>query len=71
MSYEGVFDFYRDRIAACPFYGFTAGHEILTTITRCAFSDSVLTDDEFNIIINLAVKCHIKMMEDNYNEGWK
>lgn len=70
MSYDGVFSFYQDRIKACPLYGFTAGHEILATITRCAFNDTLLTEEEFNIIINLAEKCHIKMMEDNYNEGW-
>ena len=71
MSYEGVFNFYRDRIAACPLYGFVSGHEILSTITRCAFNDTMLTEEEFNTIINLAEQCHIKMMEDNYNEGWK
>ena len=71
MSYDGVFDFYRDRIKSCPLYGFKSGHEILATITRCAFHDSMLTDDEFNSIIKLADDCHIKMMEDNYNAGWK
>lgn len=70
MSYEGIFDFYRDRINACPLYSFKSGHEILVTVTRCAFYDSMLTNDEFNSIINLAEKCHIKMMEDNYNAGW-
>ena len=70
ISYDGVYDFYMDRINACPLYGFKSGHEILTTITRCAFRDSMLTDDEFNTIIKEAEKCHIKMMEDNYNAGW-
>ena len=69
--YQGVFDFYRDRINSCPFYGFKSGHEILATITRCAFWDSMLTTEEFNSIIILAEKCHIKMMEDNYNAGWQ
>ena len=27
--------------------------------------------NEFNSIINLAEDCHIKMMEENYNAGWK
>ena len=70
MSYEGIFEFYRDRIASCPNYGFKSGHEILHTITRCAFNDSMLTDREFNSIIILAEQAHIKMMEDNYNAGW-
>ncbi len=70
MSHDGVFEFYRDRIASCPSYGFKSGHEILKTVTRCAFWDSYLTDEEYNSIINLAEKAHIKMMEDNYNGDW-
>lgn len=65
-----LFKFYRDRLEACPLYGFRSGHEILTTITRTAFNDAELTLDEFNSIIILAEKAHIKMMEENYNAGW-
>lgn len=65
------FDFYKDRLSACPSYGFVPGHEILKTVTRCAFLDSTLTLDEFNSIMILADKAHIKMMEDNYNAGWQ
>ena len=68
--YQGIYEFYRGRIESCPSYGFKAGHEILATVTRCAFWDSMLTAEEFNSIIILAEKCHIKMMEDNYNAGW-
>ena len=71
LSHEGVYDFYVDRINACPKYGFTSGHEILHVILRTAFNDSLLSHAEFDSIINLAEKCHIKMMEDNYNEQWK
>lgn len=70
MSYEGVYDFYRDRINACPLYGFKSGHEILDVIVRCVRVDSMLTQEEYNSIIKQAHECHIKMMEDNYNEGW-
>ena len=69
MSKE-VYDFYRGRIDSAPLYGFNAGHDILRTVCRCAFHDSYLTYDEFNIIMNLCQKAHIKMMEDNYNAGW-
>lgn len=65
-----LFLFYKGRIDACPAYGFRSGHEILCTITRTAFNDPTLTLEEFNSIMNLAEKCHIKMMEDNYNAGW-
>ena len=68
--YQGIFEFYRGRIESAPLYGFVSGHEILKTVTRCAFWDSLLTLDEFNSIINLCEQAHIKMMEDNYNAGW-
>ena len=69
--FPGVFDFYRDRINACPLYGFKSGHEILHVIMRTTFNDSLLTLDEFDSIINLCELAHNKMMEDNYNEQWK
>lgn len=69
--YQGVYEFYRGRIESCPSYGFKAGHEILTVIQRCAFFDNYLTKEEYNSIINLCHKAHIKMMEDNYNAGWQ
>ena len=65
-----LFQFYKGRIESAPLYGFIAGHEILHFIARCALYDSELTQSEFNSIINLCEKAHIKMMEDNYNAGW-
>ena len=65
-----LYEFYRDRINACPSYGFVEGHEILRLIRRCAFRDSMLTEEEFNSIIILCQQAHIKMVEDNYNAGW-
>lgn len=70
MSKEGVFEFYRDRLSACPSYGFKAGHEILELVLRCAGCDSSLTAEEYNSIIKQADLCHIKLMEGNYNDGW-
>lgn len=67
---KGIFDFYRGRIESDPLYGFKSGHEILKTVTRCAFWDSTLTHDEFNSIMILAEKAHNKMMEENYSAGW-
>lgn len=70
MSYEGVFDFYKDRISQAPAYGFRAGHEILTVILRTASGNSFLTEQEYLRIINLCEQAHIKLMEDNFNAGW-
>lgn len=67
------FDFYRGRIESAPSYGFKAGHELLDLIQRCAKHDmyvAFLTSTEYNTIINLCEKAHIKMMEENYNAGW-
>ena len=67
---KAIFQFYKGRIESANNYGFTSGHEILKTVTRCAFWDSYLTTDEFDSIINLCEQAHIKMMEENYNAGW-
>ena len=72
MSRE-LYDFYRSRIESAPNYGFISGHELLSLIKRCAEHDmyiAFLTSDEYNTIINLCEKAHIKMMEENYNAGW-
>ena len=71
MSYEGVFEFYCSRIDSAPKYGFKAGHELINIIMRTAYWDSFLTMAEYKTIINLCEEAHIKMMEDNYNAGWK
>ena len=68
--YDSVVRFYEDRIKACPNYGFASGHEMLAVIVRCSFNDILLTDEEFDHILDLVEKCHINMMEVNYNEGW-
>ena len=68
--YPGVYDFYLDRIAACPLYGFKSGEELLHLITKCAYHDSMLTLSEFDSIIKQAERCHIEMMEDNFNADW-
>ena len=69
VSYMGVFDFYKGRITSARNYGLS-GDGILDLVRRCAFWDSFLTNDEFNSIIILCEKAHIKMMEENYNAGW-
>ena len=66
-----MFDFYASRIAAAPAYGFKSGHEILSVVGRTALNDSCLSLSEFDEIMNLIEATHIKMMEDNYNEGWQ
>ena len=69
MSSE-LYNFYRGRIESAPHYGFIGGHDILRTVCKCAFWDSMLTPDEFSSIINLCEQAHIKLMEENYNAGW-
>ena len=68
---KAMFDFYASRIESAPNYGFRSGHEILACVGRTALNDSCLTLAEFEQIMNLLEAAHIKMMEDNYNEGWQ
>ena len=65
-----LFIFYRDRAVTARKYGLFAGDQILAVIMRTASHDSHLTNEEFDIIINLCEQVHKLMMEDNYNEGW-
>lgn len=65
------FNFYRGRIQSCPNYGPIAGDAILNVILSCARHDKTLTVDEFTGIIEMCTVCHKKLMEENYNEGWK
>ena len=65
-----LFCFYRDRVVSARNYGLFSGDQILAVIMRTAFMDSHLTNEEFDIIINLCEYVHKLMMEDNYNEGW-
>ena len=67
---KAMFDFYANRIASAPNYGFRSGHEILSVVGRTALKDSCITLSEFDQIMRLMEQAHIKMMEDNYNAGW-
>lgn len=70
-SYPGVYEFYLGRIQAARNYGMRAGTEILDTIVSCCCHDDMLTSDEVSSILYLAGEQHKRIMEDNYNEGWK
>ena len=68
---KAMFDFYANRIQQAPKYGFRSGHEILAVVGRTALNDSCLSLSEFDEIMHLMEAAHIRMMEDNYNEGWQ
>lgn len=65
------YDFLMGRLSACLAYGFSEGHKIIRMVTDCALYDHSLTLEQFNSIIKRATEAHIKLMEDNYNEGWQ
>ena len=67
-----VYRFYYGRIKNCPFYGLVQGREILKMICRCAFNDSLLTDDESICIIETCLDPRLDniLLEVNYNESW-
>lgn len=69
-EHSKAFSFYAGRIAAVPNYGLVAGDEILNKIQICAQMDSALSYEEYREIMDLIDRCHRKLMEVNFNEGW-
>ena len=69
-SYEGVKDFYLDRIRFAMKGNFRQREEMLQMICRTAFMDSMLTSDEFVAVLHSVDEAHKKSMEANFNEGW-
>lgn len=68
----GVYGFYAERLKTAPFYGLVQGREIIKMVCRCAFNDSLLTDNEAIVIMETCVdpKLDNILMEVNYNENW-
>ena len=64
------FHFYKCRIEAAETYGLVAGDGILEKVINCAKVDSSLSYEEYQIILDLVDRCHRKLMEVNFNEGW-
>lgn len=70
MIMNDAFSFYMGRLSASLTYGFSEGHKIIRMVCDCALHDDSLTLEQFNSIIKRATVAHIKLMEDNYNDGW-
>lgn len=68
----GEYDFYLDRLCSAMKYGEKSGMEIVKTVCRCAYHDSVLTFEECVSIIKIChdADWHKIFMEVNFNEGW-
>lgn len=64
--------FYYDRLRALYHYSIFQAREILKMICRCAFNDSLLTDDESICIIETCLDPRLDnvLLEVNYNESW-
>ena len=69
--YPGVSQFYLDRLEVCTNYGFISGIQIVGMVISSAAFDKMLTDDEFDVILDKADSIRIKLMEVNYNEQWQ
>ena len=68
----GTFGFYADRLEKAIFYGIVQGREMIKMVCRCAFNDSLLTENEAIVIIETCLDPRLDniLMEVNYNEGW-
>ena len=69
-SYEGVHEYYLDRIRFAMEHNFQNREELLSMISRVAFVDSFLTTEEYRDIINKVQEAHKKSMEMNRNDVW-
>ena len=67
-----TYKFYYGRIRNLPFYGLVQGRELVKMICRCAFNDSLLTDEESICIIETCLDPRLDniLLEVNYNESW-
>lgn len=67
-----AYHFYYSRLRNLPMYGLVQGRELVKLICRCAFNDSLLTDNEAIVIIETCLDSRLDniLMEVNYNEGW-
>ena len=65
-----MYDFYCSRLLASVNYGLKSGSEIIEMVIRCASTDTTLTLEDYESIINFANTAHRILMEVNFNEGW-
>ena len=70
-DHSKAFDFYAGRIEAVPNYGLFAGDEMLSFIIFCMSYDTELSYYEYWELMERIPACYKKLLEDNYNEGWK
>ncbi len=64
--------FYYGRLRALYHYPLTQARELVKMVCRCAFNDSLLTDDESICIIETCLDPRLDniLLEVNYNESW-
>ena len=66
------FYFYVDRLTVIVNYGLVQGREMVKMICRCAFNDSLLTDNESIVIMETCLDPALDniLLEVNYNAFW-
>lgn len=64
--------FYYHRLCALHNYSLFQAREIVKMICRCAFNDSLLTDNQSIVIIEICLSSKLDdfLMEVNFNAGW-
>ena len=66
--FDGVFEFYAERIKASYNYSKTSAHDLINMVSRCAFYDSLLTGDEFKQIVSMCMEAHKNIEEGKNHE---
>lgn len=72
IAVSSICRFYLNRLYSCTNYGLVQGRELIKMVSRCAFNDSTLTDEESIAIIETCLDPRLDniLMEVNFNEGW-
>lgn len=69
-KHSRAFCFYKGRIAFAGTHNLVSGDALLEKIINCAKVDSALSYEEYKEVMELVDRCHRKLMEVNFNEGW-
>ena len=70
--FNSNYNFYYKRLKALPHYSLGQAHKLIKMICRCAFNDSLLTDNESIVIMETCLDPALDniLLEVNYNEAW-
>lgn len=72
LEMNEIVAFYYNRLCSLHKYSLFQAREIVKMICRCAFNDSLLTDNQSIVIMEICLSSKLDnfLMEVNFNAGW-